>query len=85
MLGKNAVKKVKRPAIQKIVTIAAPVGGINARDSLAAMPETDAYSLINWIPQRYGVRSRKGYSEWSTGLGAAVGSIMKSVQNFGGR
>lgn len=76
MLGRSAVKKLPKKLTQKIVTIPAPIGGLNARDSLAAMPETDAYSLINWIPQRYGVRSRKGYTEWATGLTGSVGTVL---------
>src|SRR4051812_11821081 len=76
MLGRNAVKKLPKKRTQRIVTIPAPIGGVNARDSLAAMPGTDAFSLINWIPPRYGVRSRKGYTEWATGLTGSVGTVM---------
>lgn len=53
----------------------APIGGLNARDTLANMPATDAVELINWIPDGYGVRARKGYREWATNLGAAVRSV----------
>lgn len=58
-----------RQKLQDIQSIPAPVGGINARDSIAAMPPTDAIGLLNWIPQQYGVRSRKGYQEWAIGMG----------------
>lgn len=75
-IGSSAVKKIKRPALQKITSIPAPIGGLNARDSLAAMPPTDAFGLINWIPQQYGLLGRKGYSEWATGLGAQCQSVM---------
>lgn len=75
-IGKTGVKRISRPRVQKVETVPAPVQGINARDSLAAMPPTSAVSLINWIPQRYGVRGRKGYSEWATGLGAQVNTVM---------
>ncbi len=50
------------------VTVPAPVGGLNARDSLAAMPQTDAIVMQNFWPQPYGVSVRKGYREWATGL-----------------
>jgi hypothetical protein len=54
----------------------APVGGLNVRDAINAMPSIDAIELVNWIPQQYGVRSRKGYSEWAIGLGAPCESIL---------
>lgn len=57
-------------------SMSGPVGGLNVRDALNAMPPNDAVSLVNWIPQQYGVRSRKGYSEWATGLGLQVQTIM---------
>lgn len=57
-------------------SVPAPVGGLNARDTLSNMPATDAVELINWIPDAYGVRSRKGYREWAINLGAPVRSIM---------
>ena len=59
----------------KVVTVPAPVGGLNARDSLAAMPPTDAIVLNNWWPQPYGCLVRKGYIEWATGLPAEVQSL----------
>jgi hypothetical protein len=43
----------------------APTNGINARDGIAAMGEQDAVLLVNWIPDTYGVRCRKGYQEWA--------------------
>lgn len=62
----------------KIETRAAPVGGINARDAIAAMPETDAIDLINWVPDTFGVRTRKGYREWAINFpdNAPVKSLM---------
>jgi len=56
-------------------TVPAPVGGLNAYDSLAAMPDTDAILLENWWIQPYGCSMRKGYSEWTTGLPASIGTI----------
>lgn len=43
-------------------TIPAPVGGWNARDSLDAMPRTDAVFLDNIFPTTTGVEIRKGYA-----------------------
>lgn len=76
MLPVGAGKKVPRKIVQRVESVPAPVDGLNARDALAAMPPTSAYGLVNWIPQRYGVRSRKGYSEYATGLGAQVNTVM---------
>lgn len=65
-----------QPKTNLVVTKPAPTGGLNARDALSAMPETDAVELINWIPDAYGLRSRRGYSEWATGLGGEVKSVL---------
>ena len=56
--------------------IPAPIGGWNARDSLDAMPPTDAVKLVNWIPRAGYVQSRGGYSIHATGLGAAVPTVV---------
>ena len=63
------------PAVNKPASIAAPVGGLNAKDSLVAMPEGDAIIMQNWWPQPYGCTVRKGYQEWATGMPAEVGTI----------
>jgi hypothetical protein len=57
------------------VTVAAPVGGLNAFDSLVTMEDSDAITLSNWWPQPYGVSVRKGYTEWTTGLPSSVESL----------
>lgn len=57
------------------VTVPAPIGGLNAVDSLAAMPATDAVVMTNIVPQPYGVMVRKGYMEHATGLGDPVQSL----------
>jgi len=59
-------------------TIPAPIGGLNTRDGIANMPPSDAVVLTNWIPDTYGLRSRKGFSEWATGFpgSAPVKSIL---------
>lgn len=65
------------PKTHKIKTVAAPVGGLNARDGISNMPETDAIKLVNWIPDTYGVRSRNGFSEWATNFASLpVKSVM---------
>tara|TARA_R110000868_G_scaffold5782_1_gene33920 strand:+ start:66 stop:1667 length:1602 start_codon:yes stop_codon:yes gene_type:complete len=72
------------PASQP-VSIPAPIGGLNARDSLAAMPSTDAPVMKNWWPQPYGVSVRRGYAQWVTGIPAAVKSIASWESTSGGQ
>ena len=64
-----------RPASNKVSTVPAPTGGLNARDSLANMPETDALVLVNFWPQPYGCQVRPGYEEWVTGLPGTPGTL----------
>lgn len=51
-------------AENKITSFPAPIGGLNARDSLAAMPELDAVILQDFWPQPYGVSVRRGWQKW---------------------
>lgn len=43
-------------------TLPSPVGGLNVRDSLDAMPAEDAIVLDNYIPQETKLALRKGYT-----------------------
>ena len=43
-------------------SVPAPIGGWNARDSLANMNPTDAVQLVNWFPTPTDVTMRKGYT-----------------------
>lgn len=58
-------------------TLPAPVGGLNARDSLAAMPPTQAVILNNWFPVQYGLRVRHGWRRWYNGIPGVVQSLIK--------
>lgn len=64
-----------RPRI-KIVTLSAPVGGWNARDSYADMPPLDAVTMLNYWPTTTSVIARFGYSQFATGLGGNVETLM---------
>ena len=55
----------------------APVGGLNALDSIADMPAQDALQLDNFFPQPDYVELRRGYAAHVTGLGAAISSLME--------
>jgi hypothetical protein len=46
-------------------SIPSPIGGWNARDSLAQMAPTDAVELVNWYPTPTDVTLRKGYKQVS--------------------
>lgn len=47
-------------------SVPSPIGGWNARDSLANMSPTDAVQLVNWFPTPTDVTLRKGYTRAST-------------------
>lgn len=70
MLMRKAQKARSLPA-----SLAAPVGGWNARDALGNMPPLDAVYLTNWYPATTDVRLRNGYTNYSTGLGAQVETL----------
>lgn len=60
----------------KTASLPAPIGGWNARDSLAQMSPTDAVTLTNWFPTPTDVTMRKGYSVYSSGITGEVQSLM---------
>lgn len=55
-------KKINRGFKVKSKSIPAPIGGLNARDSVADMPETDALILDNVFPSPTDVKTRNGYT-----------------------
>lgn len=58
-----------------VESLPAPVGGWNARDSLANMNPMDAVTLQNWWPNVSNVELRGGFSQWATGLPGEVESL----------
>jgi hypothetical protein len=52
--------------------LAIPAKGLNARDVLALMGPEYAISMVNAMCEPYGLRTRKGYTEWANNLPAAV-------------
>ena len=71
-----ARSKGRQVAISRSVSIPAPAGGWNARDSLAAMPPLDAVKLENWFPLTNELMLRKGYSQYATGISGQVESLL---------
>lgn len=68
--------KGRRAAVSQSVAVPAPVGGWNARDSLADMPLSDAPILINFFPMTTECRLRLGFTQYATGLGGQVETLM---------
>lgn len=56
--------------VSQSISLPAPVGGLNARDSVANMPATDALVLDNWFPTPTSVDVRRGYGSYATFTGA---------------
>ena len=54
-----------------------PIGGLNARDSLDLMDETDAIVMDNYIPSETKVTLRKGYARYVT-----TGKPVKTLVEF---
>ena len=50
-------------------SVASPIGGWNARDSIADMPPEDAVTLINMIPNQTDCVVREGFSKFAYGFG----------------
>lgn len=74
------------PRVRKVaqqMSLPAPSGGINARDSLALMPMTEAVRLENLFPLRYGVRVRKGWRRHVTGISGNVDSLITHSKSDG--
>ena len=53
-----------------------PTGGWNARDSLAAMAQTDAVILDNWVPRPGLVELRRGWVQTVSGFGSPVETLI---------
>lgn len=76
MLGSLARYGKVKTQSSNVVTIPAPIGGWNARDSLGAMDIQDAVTLTNWWPGTNAVVLRYGYSQYATGITGQVESVM---------
>jgi hypothetical protein len=57
-------------------SLPSPIGGWNARDSLAEMQPLDAVQMVNFFPTPTDVTMRKGYTKSSTGIAGAVNALM---------
>ena len=59
----------------RVYPVTAPVGGLNARDSISDMPESDALELTNWFCEPDYVRVRRGHEQFATGIGATPDGV----------
>jgi hypothetical protein len=67
----------------RTTSLASPIGGWNARDSLAEMNPLDAVQLVNFFPTPTDVTLRKGYTKSSIGITGNVETLM-NYANFDG-
>jgi len=72
----RAVRRLVQQARADVASLPAPVGGWNARDSLANMAPTDAVQLENYFPGVSNVNLRGGFSKHATGLPADVETLL---------
>ena len=72
----NSCAKAPRQQASQTVTVAAPIGGWNARDALGAMDALDAVTLTNFWPGTNSVILRNGYTKHATGFPGTVDSLM---------
>lgn len=67
---------IAKRAVSQPVSLPAPTGGWNARDSLTAMSPLDAVILNNWFPATTECELRQGYTKWATGITGQVQTVM---------
>jgi len=66
----------------KAASVPAPVGGLNSRDSIDAMPPTDALIMSNFFPTVEKVTLRDGYTSFCTGVGS--GNVETLIEHNAG-
>jgi hypothetical protein len=63
-----SARKLSHRQTSRTYSVPAPVGGLNARDAVAAMPESDAVELENFFCTPTEVQLRNGSDVWASGL-----------------
>ena len=64
-------------------SLPSPIGGWNARDSLAEMNQLDAVQMVNFFPTPTDVTLRKGYTKISQGITGQVFALMNYSSPLG--
>ncbi len=72
----SLARKARSPMRAVPATIPAPVAGLDTQSPLAAMPETSAIILDNWIPRASYVEMRRGFRPFATGLDGPVETLI---------
>jgi hypothetical protein len=67
-MPRESIYSLPHKQVSRTSTVPAPIGGLNARESAAAMPITDAIVMRNFFPFPYAVSLRKGWKEFVVGL-----------------
>ena len=67
----------RQQQVAHVSSIPSPVGGWNARDSVAAMAPNDAVIMDNWFPDTDYCKVRNGYANHVTGITGQVESLMQ--------
>jgi len=63
------------------VNVPSPSGGLNTKDSESLMEPTDAVIMENWFPGQGSVSTRKGFTQYATGLSGYVETLMEYNAN----
>jgi hypothetical protein len=69
----------------QVVSVPAPVGGLNARDGIANMSPNDAVVMENWFPTPSSVDLRGGSEDWATGITGDVNTLAVYNGNTGSK
>lgn len=75
-LARRPSRDTRRQPVAQTAELPAPVGGLNARDSIAQMGPTDAVRLNNYVCATTDVALRDGYAEHATGLPGKVRTLL---------
>lgn len=67
--------QLKARQVSRTASLQAPTGGLNAKDAIANMKETEAVTLENWFPTPASVDIRNGYTSHVTGFGSPVETL----------
>lgn len=57
-----------RPPVGQLIPVAIPTLGLNMRDAFAVMGPQYAISLVNVTVEDFGIKTRKGYTEWANSI-----------------
>ena len=63
------------------VNVPSPSGGLNTKDNESLMEPTDAVIMENWFPGQGSVSTRKGFTQYATGLSGYVETLMEYNAN----